>query len=48
MQLFASTPSTITEHAPQLPGVAADVAAGEVEVVAKEVDQQPRGSTSRS
>ena len=40
MQLFTASPFTCTVHAPQLPGVAADVRSGEPEVVADEVDEQ--------
>ena len=40
MQLFTATPSRRTVQAPQLPGVAADVRAGQVEVVADEVDEE--------
>jgi hypothetical protein len=42
MQLFTSVPSSSTEQAPQC-RVTADVTAGQVEIVADEVDQQSSG-----
>ena len=43
MQLFSSAPSYDDRAGAAVAGVAADVRAGQVEVVAEEVDEQPPG-----